>query len=364
MRYGSPWLAVGHPSGICHKAAVVPNKLGLDIPLAFWYNGYEKKHFRNTLSQAKGDKMDTQLTTLTTDHIDPMALLVRANLSAGTFGKYSGALKRYQATGRNLFDAQDLAAYAVTISDTEKRYLSAVVTRCAKEARTFVQSVPARSVAQVAAKQERLMQLDAVCEAIKAPEPKGDKTHTWLSPKQVKALANAVGNGIEGARDRVAIGLLVSAGLRRDEAVTLTFDDIKWQPVGEKMRAVLAIQGKGDKGRTVPISDRLAADLDKWGGYVGHTGRILRGLGRLQEPTDSLSAVGLFKIVRKYGAAIDVPALAPHDLRRTFAQIGYNNGVPVTQISKLLGHASIATTQRYLNLDLDLDVTASDFVPW
>lgn len=38
-------------------------------------------------------------------------------------------------------------------------------------------------------------------------------------------------------------------------------------------------------------------------------------------------------------------------------------GVPLTQLSKLLGHADIATTQRYLNLDLDLETTASDFIP-
>jgi len=53
----------------------------------------------------------------------------------------------------------------------------------------------------------------------------------------------------------------------------------------------------------------------------------------------------------------------PHDLRRTYAQLGYNAGVPITQISVLLGHSSIKTTQEYLNLNLDLESTASDFVP-
>ena len=48
---------------------------------------------------------------------------------------------------------------------------------------------------------------------------------------------------------------------------------------------------------------------------------------------------------------------------RTFAQLAYDAGVPTTQISRLLGHANVGTTQRYLNLDLDLEVTASDFVP-
>jgi integrase len=39
------------------------------------------------------------------------------------------------------------------------------------------------------------------------------------------------------------------------------------------------------------------------------------------------------------------------------------SGVPITQIKELLGHASVATTQKYLDLSLDLDNTASDFVP-
>jgi integrase len=69
-------------------------------------------------------------------------------------------------------------------------------------------------------------------------------------------------------------------------------------------------------------------------------------------------------IVQQFGAnEMARPVLAPPDLRRMYAQLGYEAGVPVTQISRLLGHASVATTQRYLNLDLDLKTTVSDFVP-
>ena len=67
--------------------------------------------------------------------------------------------------------------------------------------------------------------------------------------------------------------------------------------------------------------------------------------------------------MRKYGRRIGKPELAPHDLRRTYAQLGYAAGVPITQISVLLGHESVATTQKYLDLNPDLENTVSDFIP-
>ena len=62
---------------------------------------------------------------------------------------------------------------------------------------------------------------------------------------------------------------------------------------------------------------------------------------------------------------IDVgwPGLAPHDLRRTLAQIRLEVGASLPQISRLPGHASLATTQRDPDLSLDLETTISDFVP-
>ena len=103
--------------------------------------------------------------------------------------------------------------------------------------------------------------------------------------------------------------------------------------------------------------------IDTWSSAAGGQGLVLRSVGKGGAIGPGLSPVGLFNIVRKYGRLLDKPQLAPHDLRRTYAQIGYENGVPITQISKLLGHSSITTTQRYLNLDLDLETTISDFVP-
>lgn len=50
-------------------------------------------------------------------------------------------------------------------------------------------------------------------------------------------------------------------------------------------------------------------------------------------------------IVQKRGKMIGKPELQPHDLRRTHAELGRRAGVSIEQISKLLGHSTIKTTQ-------------------
>jgi site-specific recombinase XerD len=60
------------------------------------------------------------------------------------------------------------------------------------------------------------------------------------------------------------IGLLVGAGMRRTEAVALTFDDVKLQPVGNQIRTVLNVKGKGAMDRVIPISNDLAEAISGW----------------------------------------------------------------------------------------------------
>lgn len=286
----------------------------------------------------------------------------RANIGPATRTKYRSVVTAYLATGAALGDANALTTFADTLSLSRKAHLKAAVRLWAGKVAILAKSQATPD--NIDAVQATVYRTEAITEAITVSKVKGTKDHNWLLQKQVKALDNAVTNGIVGARDRAVIGLMVAAGLRREEVVNLRFEDINLRPVGDRMRAVLDVAGKGAKQRQVPISDTLAAALDKWGAHVGNTGLIARSLGRNKEPGASLSAVALFGLTRKYGARIGIPTLAPHDLRRSYAQIGYDAGVPITQLSKLLGHESIKTTQTYLNLDLDLETTASDFVPW
>ena len=305
----------------------------------------------------------TQITTITAFvTLDPISLIEQSDKADSTKSQYARALKPYIDAGGNLSDVPSLAAYAATLGKSRRAHLRSALTLWAKAMTAYIKAtVTPATVHQAHA---AIMRLESLAELIKVETPKGQKAHIWLSSRQVRELYNSCGDDLVGQRDAVVLGLLVGAGLRREELALLTWESVKTQPTGEKMRTVLDVHGKGAKDRVVPISDRLAAILDDWADITGREGLIVRSLGRGKRLGNSLSAVSIYRVVAKHGTMINLPDLAAHDLRRTYAQLGFEAGVPITQISILLGHSSVAVTQRYLNLDLDLECTASDFVPF
>jgi len=127
--------------------------------------------------------------------------------------------------------------------------------------------------------QATLYRFEALQEAIQVEVAKGQKAHTWLSPMEVKRLMSLP--RLEkpiGRRDKITLGLCMAAGLRREEAVSLCFDDIALLPLAGKTRTVLNVKGKGAKDRAVPINDKLAGDIQAWGEEIGGQGLILRRL--------------------------------------------------------------------------------------
>lgn len=306
------------------------------------------------------------MTELTIKQDVALACVDRAiNLADSTKRKYRRALERYLATGASLTDAEALADYAQVQGTSGRAFLKAAVRLVTEGLEIHLKGQVTPELVHLT--QAALWRLESVNKAIKVKNGQGQKAHTWLSQLEARRLFAMLGEGLVGQRDRVILALLVGAGLRRSEVVALTFADVLLQPVGDRMRTVLDIKGKGKKARVVPVSDDLAAILADWRAVVGD-GRVARSLGMSKEIGESLSGVAVHHIVRKRARAIGFdgdrrPELAPHDLRRTYAQLGYEAGVPLPQISKLLGHSTVAVTQRYLNLELDLETTVSDFIP-
>ena len=293
-----------------------------------------------------------------------MKAIDRANLQPTTKYKYKRELEAMAAAGVNPLNFEALAIYADNLKSSRKTFLKSALRMISTDyERTTKGGATPANIAQV---QTVVYRLEAMRSAINVKKHKGSKAHNWLSQAQVKEITSLCSNDLIGRRDWIVLALLLGAGLRRDELAQLTFDAIKTQPmkVG-KIRTVLEVTGKGNKTRVIPISKAIAARLLSWRDEVMIGGMIARSIskGSKNKIGASLSSIGIYKLVANYGAMIGKPELAPHDMRRTFAQLGYEAGIPLTQLQTLLGHESIATTQKYLDLNLDIETTVSDFIP-
>ena len=288
------------------------------------------------------------------------AILAKRNLAATTRYRYGREITKAREAGINLLDATAVSNYAATLPSSRKMFLRAAVGLLADE---MTQTAKAQATPDnVATMQAVMWRADALKGSIHVQATTGHKAHTWLNLAEVRVLLTGLTDAstIKGKRDRVVLGLLVGAGLRRDELASLTWEQVKQQ--GE--RTVLSITGKGKKNRVIPINDKLVTLLGEWGDLIGRTGNIARSVTKGGEIGQGISGQAILDIVDAYGYELGKEALRPHDLRRTYARIGYDAGIDIGQVSKLLGHASIATTQRYLGLQIDLKKTVSDFVPF
>ena len=165
------------------------------------------------------------------------------------------------------------------------------------------------------------------------PVPRG------LEVEELQRLLAVIPDTVVGKRDRAIVLVAVFTGLRRQEIIGLKARDITRNgAIYYNVRA----KGGINRRRELPapafhaILDALEAD-----------GRPLEGLA----PGDSLfniSDVTFYAYLRKYAKRAGLEGLKPHDLRHTAAKMRRNNGASIEDVGALLGHASIATTARYL----------------
>ena len=63
---------------------------------------------------------------------------------------------------------------------------------------------------------------------------------------------------------------------------------------------------------------------------------------------DGMTEKVVWHVVKTYAKKLEIPQLAPHDLRRSCARFCHAAGGELEQIQFLLGHVSVQTTERYL----------------
>jgi len=136
-------------------------------------------------------------------------------------------------------------------------------------------------------------------------------------------------------QEKLIIIMLYTLGLRISELSSLELDDIKDEWV--------RVLGKGNKHRDLPLISSTKRILDEYLGVFMLKKFLFEKSGeKLSE--NSLRYI-VTKVFRKIGIKV-----TPHQLRHSYATSLLNSGAPIVDVSELLGHSSMATTQIYTKL--------------
>lgn len=167
--------------------------------------------------------------------------------------------------------------------------------------------------------------------------------------EQTNHLIDSVARGEldqpHGERDLLIFELLYGCGLRVSELVGLNLDDF------DRSEQWIRVRGKGRKERQVPYGSKAATALERYlatrPGVAGRDALLLGHRGA------RLSDRGARGIVKLYARMIAGDAsLHPHSFRHAYATHLLADGADLRAIQELLGHARLATTQKYTQVSL------------
>jgi integrase/recombinase XerC len=190
-------------------------------------------------------------------------------------------------------------------------------------------------------------------ELISSPRlPKKLPSH--LSEEEAAAVVELPqGTALKDLRDRAILELLYASGLRVRELVGLNDENVD---LGQQLVRVF---GKGRKQRIVPFGEYAGRALAE---YLGERDRLSLATPEADGQTPvfvslrghRLSARDVQRLVET--TRLRLPSgrrLTAHTLRHTFATHLLERGADLRAIQELLGHASLATTQKYTHVTLE-----------
>lgn len=149
-----------------------------------------------------------------------------------------------------------------------------------------------------------------------------------------------------GSRDKAIFTLLYGCGLRISEALSLNVEDVETNDF-------IKIRGKGNKDRYVPV---LPIVIDRIDEYKRKCPYKLKGDDALflGAKGERVSPRIIQRKLQKIRTELNLPPnITPHALRHSFATHLLAQGSDLRSIQELLGHASLSSTQRYTDVNLD-----------
>lgn len=153
-------------------------------------------------------------------------------------------------------------------------------------------------------------------------------------------------------RDKVLLTVFYGCGLRRNEGVNLTVDDINFD-----RRIIHVRKGKNYKERLVPFSKQSLIYLQEW--IYDYRTNLVKDkkegalfIGRLGNPMNGNSLYVRFKLLQQQveDTELQNKNIGLHTLRHSIATHLLQNGMDLQKIQRFLGHSSLESTQIYTHL--------------
>ncbi|MGF7138427.1 site-specific tyrosine recombinase XerD [Roseimarinus sediminis] len=191
----------------------------------------------------------------------------------------------------------------------------------------------------------------------------GRKLPDVLSTDEIDGLIDAIDvDKPEGQRNKAILETLYSCGLRVSELVNLKVSNLFFE------QGYIKIEGKGDKERLVPISERAMLEIKKYLEGYRKTLKIVHGAEDilfLNRRGQKLSRVMIFTIIKNLAGKLNLnKKISPHTFRHSFATHLIDGGADLRAVQEMLGHESILTTEIYTHLDREyLKDTINQFHP-
>ncbi|MEC8517409.1 MAG: site-specific tyrosine recombinase/integron integrase [Verrucomicrobiota bacterium] len=157
-----------------------------------------------------------------------------------------------------------------------------------------------------------------------------------------------------GLRDAAILELLYSTGMRINELVNLTEDNIDF------ISGTVVVSGKGKKQRLCPLGKyaekAIQCSIDSRNNILFLLNKKITTKSALfiNKQGQTLSARSIERMMKKYLIKCGLNSeLTPHSLRHSFATHLLDKGAELRAVQELLGHESLSTTQIYTHISIE-----------
>ena len=169
-----------------------------------------------------------------------------------------------------------------------------------------------------------------------------------LTSLQVERLKHEHPDTLKGKRDALIFALFLDMGLRESELLTLTRESFDMETKTLHWHR----EKTNNNGHESMSRDVIAAAAAYFAAHET-TGEkpLFFSVNKWGQITGTLSTRGLVDIVKTAGGIVGINNLSPHDLRHSMALRAYQAGIPLKSIQRRLGHSSVKTTERYIDIE-------------